>query len=100
MPEPATKPTWITRSNNLARIYGGGRADQLPARGALGGRLPQLVAAGKITVVTRLSIEAAVGDAGRGGIVYRRNDKGPAQGSRFFSPLGANRAPTQAHVRH
>src|SRR5260221_1541232 len=62
MHEPATKPTWITRSNNLARIYGGGRADQLPARGALGGRLQQLVAAGKITVVTGFSIEAVMAD--------------------------------------
>ena len=30
---PATKAVWVTRSTDLARIYSGGDADQLPARG-------------------------------------------------------------------
>jgi cation diffusion facilitator CzcD-associated flavoprotein CzcO len=33
--EPNTKAIWATRSTNLVRIYGGGDADQLPARGEL-----------------------------------------------------------------
>jgi cation diffusion facilitator CzcD-associated flavoprotein CzcO len=36
---PATSIVWATRGENLMRVYGGGRADQLPARGELGSRL-------------------------------------------------------------
>jgi thioredoxin reductase len=55
---PATAATWIIRGSNLARIYGGGSADQLPARGSLGGRLRQLVDAGRIVLVSGFATEA------------------------------------------
>ena len=35
---PATALLWATRGTDLVRIYGGGDADQLPARGELGAR--------------------------------------------------------------
>jgi len=41
--EPATTMTWAVRGNSLTKIFGGGTADQLPARGALGERLRNLV---------------------------------------------------------
>jgi cation diffusion facilitator CzcD-associated flavoprotein CzcO len=37
--DPRTSIIWATRGENLIRVYGGGRADQLPARGELGSRL-------------------------------------------------------------
>ena len=37
--EPATRVTWARRGGDLARSFGGGAADQLPQRGALGMRL-------------------------------------------------------------
>jgi thioredoxin reductase len=55
---PATSMTWIVRGTNLGRIYGGGESDQLPARGALGWRLKQLVDQEKITLVTGFSTNA------------------------------------------
>ncbi|WP_204309857.1 hypothetical protein, partial [Klebsiella michiganensis] len=41
--DPTTTSIWSTRSTNLARIYGGGDADQLPARGELGAQTRALV---------------------------------------------------------
>lgn len=49
---PATRITWAIRSGSAARSYGGGDADALPARGAIGTRLQQLVRAGRIDLVT------------------------------------------------
>ncbi len=46
---PRTSVLWVTRGTNLARVYGGGPADQLPARGELGAHVKDLVDARKIT---------------------------------------------------
>ena len=48
---PGTTVTWAIRSGNAARTYGGGEADALPARGALGSRVHQYVDSGRIDVV-------------------------------------------------
>ncbi|MGE7468124.1 FAD-dependent oxidoreductase [Bosea sp. NPDC003192] len=48
--EPTTAAIWLTRSNNLSRVYGAAN-DQLAARGDLGQRLRQLVEAGGIKLV-------------------------------------------------
>jgi len=52
---PQTKATWVVRGTNMNRIYGGGSADQLEARGALGTSLKRLVDQGKIQLVTGFS---------------------------------------------
>ena len=44
---PGTAIAWVVRGTNLARVYGGGEADQLPARGELGARLRQAGRAGR-----------------------------------------------------
>jgi len=49
--DPATSVMWATRGENLMRVYGGGRADQLPARGELGSTLKALVDGGHVTLV-------------------------------------------------
>ena len=48
--EPSTSMTWAVRGNALTRIFGGGVADQLPARGALGQRLRSLVEAKRLQI--------------------------------------------------
>jgi thioredoxin reductase len=61
---PATSVVWATRGANLMRVYGGGRADQLPARGELGSKLKALVDSGRVTLVAGFSVTRvrAVGD--------------------------------------
>jgi flavin-dependent dehydrogenase len=53
---PATRVTWVVRSSSVARLYGGGDDDGLPARGALGSRLKLAVEAGAIDLVRGFSI--------------------------------------------
>jgi Pyridine nucleotide-disulphide oxidoreductase len=50
--EPGTRITWALRGAGASRTYGGGDADQLPARGALGSRLRRHVEAGRIELAT------------------------------------------------
>ncbi|HEU5470633.1 MAG TPA: FAD-dependent oxidoreductase [Actinophytocola sp.] len=48
---PGTEITWAIRAGDPGRAYGGGEADALPARGAIGTRIRDLVQAGLIRVV-------------------------------------------------
>lgn len=48
---PRTSIAWATRGSDLRRVFGGGRADRLPARGELGTRLKALVDGGQVTLV-------------------------------------------------
>lgn len=50
--DPRTSFVWATRSVDLARIYSGGDADQLPARGELGADVRALVDSGRVKLVT------------------------------------------------
>lgn len=57
--EPETRITWaIRRAATTDDLYGGGAADALPARGALGQRLRDLVERGAIHLVTGFRIDA------------------------------------------
>lgn len=56
--QAGTRAIWLTRSNNLSRVYGGGASDQLAARGDLGQKLRQLVESGRIELVTSFAITA------------------------------------------
>ncbi|MEV0150416.1 MULTISPECIES: FAD-dependent oxidoreductase [unclassified Nonomuraea] len=47
-----TTITWAIRAGDARRAYGGGEADALPARGALGTRLHGLVASGRVRLLT------------------------------------------------
>jgi thioredoxin reductase len=57
-----TSLIWATRGTDLKHVYGGGQADQLPARGELGASLKDLVDSGRVMLVTGFSA-AAVRDA-------------------------------------
>jgi len=54
----ATRVVWATRSQELKRVFGGGEADGLPARGELGVRLRDLVDTGRLQLVRGFSISA------------------------------------------
>ncbi|MFZ2178146.1 MAG: NAD(P)-binding domain-containing protein [Rhodococcus sp. (in: high G+C Gram-positive bacteria)] len=49
---PGTRITWVLRRGDVGSTFGGGEADQLPARGALGLRAKQAVDDGLLQVVT------------------------------------------------
>ena len=53
---PATRILWAVRGVSTEKVYGGGDADGLPARGQLGSRLRRLVEAGTIELHTAFGI--------------------------------------------
>lgn len=61
---PGTEVVWVVRGTDQTRTYGGGEADELPARGALGARLKTLVRSGRIELVGSFRIESVRRDAG------------------------------------
>jgi thioredoxin reductase len=54
--EPDTTILWAVRGASAEKVYGGGDADGLPARGQLGSRLRRLVEAGRIELHTGFGI--------------------------------------------
>lgn len=56
--EPGTQLVWAIRGGDPARIYGGGEADQLPARGQLGLDLRRLVDEGRLELVAGFATTA------------------------------------------
>lgn len=50
--DPATKVTWALRRDVVGDTFGGGEADELPQRGALGVRSREAVEAGLVDLVT------------------------------------------------
>ncbi|GHD82389.1 cation diffusion facilitator CzcD-associated flavoprotein CzcO [Salinibacterium amurskyense] len=54
--DPATEITWAIRGRSARRLYGGGAADELPGRGALGTRLKAAVESGAITLLTDFTV--------------------------------------------
>jgi cation diffusion facilitator CzcD-associated flavoprotein CzcO len=55
---PGTTIYWATRSADLTRVFGGGDADGLPARGRLGSELRALAESGQLELVQRFRIES------------------------------------------
>ncbi|TCC33181.1 FAD-dependent oxidoreductase [Kribbella speibonae] len=56
--EPGTEVVWVVRGTDQARTYGGGEADELPARGALGARLKKLVQSERVQLVGSFRTES------------------------------------------
>jgi thioredoxin reductase len=80
--EPRTSLLWATRSTDLARIYSGGDADQLPARGELGANVKELVDQGRVELTTGFAILALRQE--RGAIVVKGET---AKGLRWIGPV-------------
>ncbi|ANN22050.1 flavoprotein [Amycolatopsis orientalis] len=59
---PETRISWVLRRGAVGNAFGGGEADQLPARGALGLRARAAVDSGLITVVTGFRTDAVERD--------------------------------------
>ncbi|MCR3719535.1 MULTISPECIES: NAD(P)-binding domain-containing protein [Prauserella salsuginis group] len=59
---PDTRVTWVLRRGRFDDAFGGGAADQLPARGALGDRARSAVAAGRIVVEAGFRTDAVERD--------------------------------------
>ncbi|WUI01544.1 NAD(P)-binding domain-containing protein [Spirillospora sp. NBC_00431] len=65
---PGTRITWAVRGPSVARLYGGGDADGLPARGALGTRLKKTVRDGEIELVRGFTITRFTTGSSDGGV--------------------------------
>jgi thioredoxin reductase len=76
--EPRTSILWATRGANLMRVYGGGPADQLPARGELGANLKALVDGGQVTLVSGFGV-TKVKRAGAQLFVIGETARGPRE---------------------
>ncbi len=50
--DPRTSLLWATRGSDLVRVFSGGDADQLPARGELGADVRALADSGRVTPLT------------------------------------------------
>ncbi|WP_029136960.1 FAD-dependent oxidoreductase [Nakamurella lactea] len=59
-----SRVVWVLRRGQVGDSYGGGEADELPARGALGIKVRQAVQAGLIEVVTGFRTAAVTDDDG------------------------------------
>lgn len=55
---PETRVTWVFRTTDRSKLFGGGEADQLPRRGALGLRLRALADAGAFKILSPFSVDA------------------------------------------
>ncbi len=55
--EPGTRITWVLRRGTIGNTFGGGSADELPERGALGQRAKQAVEEGLVDLVTGFRTE-------------------------------------------
>ena len=73
---PQTSAIWVVRGTDLVRVYGGGRADQLPARGELGWQLKALVDRGAVALVRGFAA-TAVHAAGDGLVLEGDTTEGP-----------------------
>lgn len=74
--DPATKVIWATRRANLVNIYGGGDADQLPARSELGAGTRALVEGGRVPLVADFAI-FAIREEGGGLMIDGMTGDGP-----------------------
>ncbi len=73
--DPALRMIWAVRGKSLVRVFGGGVADKLPARGKLGSDLEALVASGALQLVLGFAAER-VEERGGGLIVSGQTPEG------------------------
>lgn len=62
---PETEIVWVLRKKSASETYGGGENDGLPARGALGTRVKQLVKEDRVRVVSPFRIHGIEGWEGK-----------------------------------
>jgi thioredoxin reductase len=69
---PHTKVVWLLRRGAVGNVFGGGDADQLPARGALGLRAQQAAREGQVETVT--GFRTAAVEQASAGVVLTSQD--------------------------
>ena len=82
---PGTQVEWLLRRGEVGNTFGGGDADQLPARGALGQRAARATADGYIRTVTGFrtaTVDAPARWAGRAGVDRRTAARPGRRGGR------------------
>jgi NADPH-dependent 2,4-dienoyl-CoA reductase/sulfur reductase-like enzyme len=84
--EPGTRITWATRGGSIDRAVGGGDADALPGRGALGTGVKRLVAAGRVELVTGFAVARV--EVAEGGAVLTAVDGRTLAAGRIVSATG------------
>jgi thioredoxin reductase len=72
--DTGTRITWVLRRGAIGDTFGGGTADQLPARGALGQRARAAVESGAVEVVTGFRTQAV--DKGEDGQIILASEDG------------------------
>ncbi|MFZ4896344.1 NAD(P)-binding domain-containing protein [Plantibacter sp. Mn2098] len=75
---PETTITWVLRRGSIGNTFGGGDADELPARGALGITAKELVDGGLINLVTGFRIEQVLPDGDRAVVIAEDGRSLPA----------------------
>ena len=92
---PGTSIIWVTRGTDLARVYGGGDADQLPARGELGSGVRNLVEGGRVPLVSGFAATAVREESGRLSVDGQTSDGPRRIGSidRIIVATGASSRP-------
>jgi thioredoxin reductase len=65
MKAPGTRIAWAVRGRDLRRLFGGGENDGLPARGALGTQLQQLVTEQRLEVHLGFRVQSIEAHGGR-----------------------------------
>jgi hypothetical protein len=79
--DPATTIHWALRGASPSRAFGGGEADQLPARGALGLRLKALVESGRLVVHSQFRVRELCEENGAVTVI-------PEDGFAGVAPIG------------
>lgn len=67
--EPGTRITWVLRRGTVGNTFGGGNADELPERGALGQRAKKAVEDGFVDLVTGFRTEQVLLEDGHAVLV-------------------------------
>lgn len=67
--EPETRITWVLRRGTVGNTFGGGNADELPERGALGQRAKKAVEDGFVDLVTGFRTEQVILEDGKAVLV-------------------------------
>ncbi|KID31080.1 Pyridine nucleotide-disulfide oxidoreductase [Prauserella sp. Am3] len=67
--EPGTRVTWALRRAAVGNAFGGGSADELPERGALGQRAKKAVEDGLVDLITGFRTEQVLVEGGRAVLV-------------------------------
>ncbi|HUG25102.1 FAD-dependent oxidoreductase [Piscinibacter sp.] len=102
--DPATRLVWALRGDAMPRRFGGGAADGLPARGALGERLRRLVDDGRLDVRDGFRIHRIAATAGTLTVIAEDSALQPIDGvDEIIGATGARpdlRLTSELRVRH